>query len=288
MALKNLLVQVDGSRSAPARYEAAIRLAQQHGAHLAGLCLGVDQPIHPTVMGMVPPDFIEGQRQAIKDRAEMAASSFRVALEKAGLSGECRIVQGFAADAIDALAEHARHVDVAILGQPDPDEDSALGDAFIAEVVMACGRPIIAIPYVGVSATLGQRVLVAWDGGREATRAVNDALPILEKARSVSVLSVNPHISSDGRRDPGADISLHLARHAVNVEAARTITQETSIGHFILDTSVSDVILAEIADNSIDLLVMGAYGHSRLREWVLGGITRNLLAHMTVPVLMSH
>jgi nucleotide-binding universal stress UspA family protein len=96
----------------------------------------------------------------------------------------------------------------------------------------------------------------------------------------VTVLSVNPDVSSDaGRRDPGADISLHLARHGVKVTAARTVARETS---------TSDVILADIADNGIDLLVMGAYGHSRLRELVLGGVTRHLLDHMTVPVLMSH
>ena len=280
MALKDLLVQVDGSRSGPARYEAAIRLAQDHRAHLTGLCLGVEPPIPATIMGMVPPDIIESQHQAIKEEAEAAAASFRLAVEKAGLSGECRTVQGFAFDAVDVFVEHARHVDLAILEQSDPDEGSPLGESFTADVIMACGRPVIAVPYVGVPAMLGQRVLVAWDGGREATRAVNDALPILEKASSVTVLSVNPQMSSDGRRrDPGADISLHLARHGVKVAAARTIAREISVG---------DALLAEIASNSIDLLVMGAYGHSRLREFVLGGATRELLQHMTAPVLMSH
>ena len=280
MPLKDLLVQVDGSRSAPARYEAAIRLAQDHGAHLTGLCLGVDVPIPASFMGMVPPEIVENQHQAIREEAETATVRFRSATEKAGLSGDCRIIQGFAPDAIDALIEHVRHVDLGILGQSDPDEPSPLGDAFIAEVAMACGRPIMAIPYVGASATLGQRVLVAWDGGREAARAVNDALPILERAQSVSVLCVNPSMSSDsGRRDPGADISLHLARHGVTVEASRTVSREVSVG---------DVLLGEIASNSIDLLVMGAYGHSRLREFILGGVTRELLQHMTAPLLMSH
>jgi len=280
MALKDLLVQVDGSKSAPARYAAAIRLAQDHGAHLTGLCLGVEPPIPATIMGMVPPDIIESQHQAVKEQAETAAADFRLAVEKAGLSGDCRIVQVLDFDAVEVFVEHARHVDLAILGQADPEEGAPLGEGFVADVVMACGRPIIGIPYVGVPATLGQRVLIAWDGGREATRAVNDAMPILERAHSVTVLSVNPQISSDGgRRDPGADISLHLARHGVKVAAARTIAREISVG---------DALLADIADNSIDLLVMGAYGHSRLREFVLGGTTRELLQHMTAPVLMSH
>jgi nucleotide-binding universal stress UspA family protein len=157
---------------------------------------------------------------------------------------------------------------------------SPLRSELTTDILMGSGRPAIVIPYIGPGPMLGQRVLVAWDGGREATRAVNDSLPLLKRAHSVTVLSVNPDVSSNGdRRDPGADISLHLARHGIKVTAARTVARKTAIG---------DVILADIADNSIDLLVMGAYGHSRLRELVLGGVTRHLLEHMTVPVLMSH
>lgn len=282
MPFKDLLVQVDGSKAAPARYRAAIKLALDHGAHLTGLCLAVEPPIPATIMGMVPPDIIESQHQAIKEQAESAAASFRLSVEQAGLSGECRIVQVLDFDAVDIFVEHARHVDLAILGQADPEEGSLLKESFAADVVMGCGRPVMVVPYIGTPAAApGDRVLVAWDGGREATRAVNDALPILERAHSVTVLSVNPQMSGDGggRRDPGADISLHLARHGVKVTAARTIARDVSVG---------DALLADIADNSITLLVMGAYGHSRLREFVLGGTTRELLQHMTVPVLMSH
>jgi nucleotide-binding universal stress UspA family protein len=138
---------------------------------------------------------------------------------------------------------------------------------------------VIVVPFIRAAATIGERVLVAWDGGREAARAVNDALPILERAKSVTVLSVNPASEDGSRREPGADISLHLARHGVKVEAQRRITTEISAG---------DAILNEIASKGSDLLVMGAYGHSRLRELVLGGVTRQILGSMTVPVLMSH
>jgi nucleotide-binding universal stress UspA family protein len=124
------------------------------------------------------------------------------------------------------------------------------------------------------------RVLVAWDGGREAARAVNDALPILERATAVKALLINPSDASNGhRREPGADIALHLARHGVKVTAARTVAR---------DISVADAILAEISDYGADLLVMGAYGHSRAREFMLGGVTRQMLTTMPVPVLMSH
>jgi nucleotide-binding universal stress UspA family protein len=254
-------------------------MARHCNAHLTGLCLGVEPPVPATVLGMVPPEAIASQREWIREQAEAAMADFRLAVEKAGVAGEGRIVQVLDFDAVDVFVQHARHADLIILGQQDPIDFLPLEPDFAADVVMGCGRPAIIIPFIGAPPVLGQRVLVAWDGGREAARAVNDALPILERAHAVTVLSVNPDVTSDGKRDAGADISLHLARHGVKVTAARTIARETSVG---------DVILADISDNSIDLLVMGAYGHSRLREWALGGVTRHILAHMTVPVFLSH
>lgn len=279
MAIKGILVQVDGGKAAPARYEAAMRLAQAHDAHVTGLCLAVEPPVPATILGMVPPEVFTTQRQVVLEQAEAAMAQFRFGIEKAGIEGDGRIVQVPGADDVDVFVEQARHVDIVMLGQSDPDEIASVRPGFAADVVMGCGRPVIVIPLAGVAATLGQRVLVAWNGSREATRAVNDAMPILEQAHAVTVLSVNPEMSGCGRRDPGADISLHLARHGVKVTAARTITRDISVG---------DAVLADIADNGIDLLVMGAYGHSRLREFTLGGVTRDLLAHMTAPVLMSH
>jgi len=121
-------------------------------------------------------------------------------------------------------------------------------------------------------------VLVAWNGSREATRAVHDALPLLRRAEKVTVLSIDPDEDAEPRL-PGADVSLHLARHGVTAQAA------TIAG---TDVAVGDLLLSYAADHDIDLIVMGAYGHTRLREVVLGGATRTLLRHMTVPVLMSH
>jgi nucleotide-binding universal stress UspA family protein len=279
MAIKDVLVQIDGSKRAAARLAAPIDLAQSHAAHLIDLCLAVEPPVPAEIWGFMPADLLASQRKALLEQAETAAKQFRLAVEAAGVPGESRIVQVLDLDTAGVFIQHARHADVVILSQVDPEEISGLGRQFPADVVMGAGRPAIIIPYIGPAATLGQRVLVAWNGSREAARAVNDALPILQQAHSVTVLSVNPDVSSDrDRRDPGADISLHLARHDVNV-VARTTTREISVG---------DAILDEIADNGIDLLVMGAYGHSRLREVVLGGVTRHLLEHMTVPVLMSH
>ena len=288
MAIKDILVQVDGGKSAPARYAAGIELARTHSAHLTGLCLAIESGIPVTMLGIVPAEAIAAQREVAREQGETVIAQFRLALERAGISGEGRIVQVRAFEAVDVFIQHSRHSDLIILGQQDPSDSLPVAQTFPADVLMGCGRPGIVIPYIGTSPEFGRHVLVAWDGGREAARAANDAMPLLERAHSVTVLSVNPDLSSEGKRDPCADISLHLARHGVKVTAARTIARATTLGHVILETSVSDVILADIADNGIDLLVMGAYGHSRLREWVLGGVTRDLLAHMTVPVFLSH
>ncbi len=137
-------------------------------------------------------------------------------------------------------------------------------------------RPVIALPFAGEFKTLGRRVLVAWNGSREAARATHDALPFLTQADKVMVLSVN---ATGEEHIPGADISTHLARHGVGVEIHNRVQGNIGVG---------DAILNAASDYGADLLVIGAYGHSRLRELVLGGVTRHLLRHMTVPVLMSH
>jgi nucleotide-binding universal stress UspA family protein len=127
---------------------------------------------------------------------------------------------------------------------------------------------------------MGNRIVVAWSGSRESVRAVSDAMPFLRRAKEVIVLAINPRHGPDGHGDiPAADISLHLARHGVRADAQDITTDQIEVG---------DVLLSRAADESADLVVMGAYGHSRFRELILGGATRHLLQHMTVPILMSH
>jgi nucleotide-binding universal stress UspA family protein len=139
---------------------------------------------------------------------------------------------------------------------------------------------VLVLPYIGPAASFGERAFVAWDASREAARAVNDALPLLRRAKQVGVLTVNPRPWPFGHgEEPGGDIGLHLARHGVKVEVQRIEAPDIDPGN---------AILSHLADRSADLLVMGAYGHSRLREFVLGGVTRTILGEMTVPVLMSH
>jgi len=279
MGYKNLLVHVDDTKGCAARVRAAIELAIAHDAHLTGVYIVTDPSPAAFVQGYLPPETLEMVRQEARKRADAALARFTEVAKRNQISFESRTDRVLYTAMAEALATNARYADVAILGQSDPD-DSDNPRYLPEEVTLASGRPSLVIPYIGPAATLGQRVTVAWDASREAARAVNDALPILKRAQAVGVVSVNPSETPFGHGEqPGADIALHLARHGIKVEVQRIESR---------DIDVPNIILSHIADQSSDLLVMGAYGHSRLREFVLGGVTRTILHDMTVPVFMAH
>jgi nucleotide-binding universal stress UspA family protein len=283
MRLKDILVHLDASEEAGTRLRLAADLARRHDAHLTALyVVELAMPVlvagDPTGGGAALAELLEGMRQdSLADAARIEAE-FRERLRLDGIAGEWRLVEGIAAEAV---TRQARSADLVILGQENPEGGQAGAAAILEGTLFDSGRPVLAIPYAGRFETLGRRVLVGWNASREAARAVNDALPLIARADSTTVLSVNPRGGGpDGEGDqPGAEIALHLARHGVKVEVARTVAPEVGEG---------DVLLNRAADMGADLLVVGAYGHSRMRELVLGGVTRTLLRHMTLPVLLSH
>ena len=278
MALKDLLVHIDNSKANPGRLDAALRLAAAHGAHLTGLYVTPGREAVPLfVESHIPQEFLDARRKADAKRSEEAERQFKAAADKAGVSTEWRFVEG---GLTPTLSLHARYTDMLILGQADATDAMSVDKEDVEDIILDVGRPVLLIPYVGAARTPGKRVLVAWNGSREAMRAIHDAMPLLERAEAVEVLSVDPPRSSAGDGDvPGADISLHLARHNVKAEASHAEARDISVG---------DTLLSRAADHQADLIVMGAYGHTRYRELVLGGATRHLLETMTVPVLMSH
>lgn len=278
MALKDLLVHVDNSKAADGRIDAAVRLAMEHEAHLTGLYVIPDENVVPDfIEAQIPESVVETLKKTAVANARKAEQAFNSAADRAGLTTEWRCVEGALAP---TLSLHARYVDLVIMGQADESDSFSMMEAEVEHAILDVGRPVLVVPYVGAVNTLGKRVLVAWDASREAMRAIQDALPLLERAEAVHVLSVDPVGGSAGDGDlPGADISLHLARHSIKAQASFTEAREISIG---------DTLLSRAADEGIDLIVMGAYAHSRYRELVLGGVTRLLLQSMTVPTLMSH
>ena len=176
---------------------------------------------------------------------------------------------------------HGRYADLIVIGQLDAyDSQAGLLRARPEEVTMLAGRPVLVVPFTGHFERISTRVLVGWDASREAARAVRDAMPLLARAEAVTVLTVDAEQSPFGHGEiPGADIALYLARHGVKAEVERTVSAGIGIGN---------TLLSRAADFEADLLVMGAYGHSRMREFVLGGASRTLLGSMTVPLLIAH
>lgn len=285
MTLKNILLYVDGTRACAGREDAAIALAREHDARLTALyCIG---EIHIEGWAEWPTDLLEEQKRKAVEYAETALARFREKAERAGIGYETRSSHVYVNRIGEHVALHARYSDLAILGQNDPDDLSAGGPRIVEDVLFASGRPVLVIPWIGApgqgrkgGADFGHNVMVAWDAGRESARAVNDAMPMLERARQVEVVAVNPDTGLRHHGDePGADIALHLSRHDINVDV--NVVEARDMG-------TADTILSRISDRGSDLLVMGGYGHGRMREIALGGVTRDILKHMTVPVLMSH
>jgi nucleotide-binding universal stress UspA family protein len=281
---KDLLVVVDDAKSCVTRLDVAVQVAGRFGAHLTGLyvnrTLVIPAYIQAELTVHVQPPFesLEAERRSRREAAERAQQQFRSRTDVAGITTEWREREG---DPAEVAVLHARYADLAIVGQVDP-EKAVFGSAreLPERLLLGVGRPILVVPYAGTFRSVGERVLIAWNASREATRAVNDALPILQQAAQVTVLAINPRGGGSGDGDvPGADLALHLSRHGVKAEAAWVPAD---------DIEVAAMLLSRACDCQADLIVMGGYGHSRLREIVLGGATREILKTMTVPILMSH
>ena len=276
MSYKTILVHIDPGKRCSARVDVAIRLAQQHDAHL--VALHAIAPFEPPgyVMAEMGPAIIEGHRGVVANELARTEVAFNKQVVAAGL----RNVEWRSAvdDLVDAMTLHARYADLVVIGQADVSENAHVPAGFPERLVLAAGRPVLILPTVGSFATIGKRILIAWNTSREATRAVVDAIPLLQRADTVHVMAVNPRAGDHGTV-PGADIGLYLARHGVRVEVKADHGAEIDVGN---------ELLSRAADLDADLMVMGGYGHSRLKEWVLGGVTRTILESMTAPVLMSH
>ncbi|MDX1432707.1 MAG: universal stress protein [Gammaproteobacteria bacterium] len=277
MALKDILVHVDDSRACRTRIEAAVTLARKHDAKIIGIHV-VDIPVLPAYADVpLPAEVHEVQRKSFAEAARRAEKIWAEVTAKAGLGAEWRCEEG----ALTAtLSLHARYVDLLVLGQVDADDPRSVSAGLADAVVLECGRPVLVVPHGGAGKTIGDVVLVAWNAKREAVRAVSDAMPILERASRVVVLTVNARAEDpDNEGIPAADICLHLARHGIETEAENVFGAPAAVGQLVLEHA---------ARVGADLLVMGAYGHSRLRELVLGGVTAHVLEHAEIPALLGH
>jgi nucleotide-binding universal stress UspA family protein len=278
MTYKTILVHCDSSRTVNGRLAAAADVAQRFEARLIGLHAREPLEVASFVDGGMGIGALMESWQAGCDAAEKTAeTAYAKATKGRNFPAEWRVIEAFSDD---ALAVNGRYADLLVVGQADPDDPAGSRNDLPEAMAFATGRPILVVPQIGAQPTVGKTVLLCWNASRESARAAADALPFLRAADKVIVLIVDPEISADGHgEEPGADVALWLARHGVNITVQRDVAADARIG---------EIILSRAADYGADLIVMGIYGHSRLREMVLGGVSRTLLASMTVPVLMSH
>ncbi|MFL6798824.1 MAG: universal stress protein [Xanthobacteraceae bacterium] len=274
--VKDIVVNLASRRAQDLAADYAISIATTLGAHLTGLAFMYETVIADGAFGGVPVELIEMQRDESKKLADAAVAHFDAQARSAGIASDSRIIDASAGGAATSFGRIARHFDLAVVGQAQPEQP--MGDDLMIEgALFESGRPLIVVPYIQKGGLKLDRVLVCWDGGRTAARAIGDAMPLLERAKAVEIVAVAEPRKQD--EVTGANMSQHLTRHGVRATPKRLTTG---------DVGIEEAILSYAADSSADFIVMGGYGHSRLREFILGGVTRGILQSMTVPVLMSH
>jgi nucleotide-binding universal stress UspA family protein len=276
MTIKDLLMNLAIGIKDDGTIEYAISLARAFDAHLAAVAFAYDEVPPALLAGEVPPAWIAEYRKEAQGAAQAAVGRFDDATKRAGISAQGGWLPATFTGSADLFARMTRRFDLSVIRQTAPGS-STPAPLIIEAALFQTGRPVLVVPYIQRTGLKLDRVIVGWDGSSSAARAAGDAMPFLERAKMVQVVVVSERGKSD--EIPGADIAQHLARHGVTVEVKQIVAP---------DAKPAEVLLSHAADTSADLLVLGGYGHSRLREFVLGGVTRSILETMTVPTLMSH
>ncbi len=279
MEIKNILLHLDHSSGCSNRLDIAFALARENDASISGLFVVPDYVVPSYVEAQISVDLITDVTEKAIARAEEALVGYRQRAADAGVEMKADVVEG---QVIPILREHTKYTDLLLLGQDNPeDPDNAsygLADALLFEGACAC----MVVPHSGKLEVPGKRILLTWNASRESARALREALSMLQRAETVVVLSSEP---DDGdtevaRGHPHAqELARFLESHGI---------EAVSSGIADVDLSPSDAILGQAADMNADLIVMGAYGHTRLREIILGGVTRDLLKQSPIPLLLAH
>ena len=262
MAIKNILVHQDSTHNCATRLKVAVALAKEHSAHLKVVFAR------------------GGWKESITESAQESRKEFESLVK--GVDAEWVEADAFDPDKnlVDQLLWHTRHSDLVILGQYNERDHGFSPKTLVEQLMLESGRPVLVIPHGWKLAPIGDRVMVAWDRKRESTRAVNDAMPFLERATLVELVAVTSKKPAANKKfDRCADLAIHLGHHGIQSVTNNLIAR---------DIDIANLLLSIITDGDIDMVVMGGYGHARLRETVLGGVTKDLLMQMPVPVLMSH
>ena len=275
--IKDLVVNLSLSAKRDPAGDFAISMAQEFEAHVAGIAFAYEPVITGGVLAAMSSEFIDAQRAESKKLAQAAIERFNEAARRNGLSAETRVLSATLGGATEQFSGIARRFDLSVIAQAESGK-AGPDELLIEGVLFGSGRPTLVVPYIHKTGLKLDRLICCWDGSTIAARAIGDSMPFLKKSKNVDLLVVETKKVKTAEVT-GADMGEHLARHGLNVEVKRLASP---------DVDIADTILSYAADSAADLIVMGGYGHSRLREFVLGGTTRGILATMTVPTLMSH
>ena len=276
--IKDILVNLAvGTERDPAR-DYALTIGEAFDAHVVGMALAYEYPLPDFVLGQLRAEVATQAMRGYRQQVETAVERFDAAAKRNRGSAEHAIEEVLEPDAPARLASVARRFDLCVIMQSNPDGPD--NGRLIEGLLFESGRPVVLVPYIQRDGLKLDRVVCCWDGSRPAARAINDALPFLTKADAVDLFIVlNEKTRNDQRENLGARMAKHLARHDIKSEVKTSVAP---------DIDVASAILSYAADSTATMIVMGAYGHSRVRELILGGATRGILGSMTVPVLMSH
>ncbi|NNF80074.1 MAG: universal stress protein [Rhizobiales bacterium] len=279
MAIRTILAALNTVDRAEEIIRIGCRLASRHDAHLVGLYVipGVRYYATPANTHAAIDINVE-QRSYYETHVDQVKQVFEDMIRKEGVRGEWRCVQAESHLMSGVTTAHGMQADLIIAGQTPKEGFDSFEPEFVEHVIMDAGRPVLVVPHEGTFPNVGTHALVAWNSGAEAARAAADAIPLLKQADQTTVVWVNPDEFKGGHL-PGSALAEMLARHNINVTSEAFNTGKWEIG---------DALLTKANALGADLLVSGAYGHSRLREYLFGGVTRHLLDHMTIPVLMAH
>jgi nucleotide-binding universal stress UspA family protein len=276
--IKDVIVNLEHKIARDPARDFAITIAETFDAHIAGVAFAYSPDFPGYAMLEIPPNILAQMIEESMKSAEAAIERFEAAAKRSLVSSEHRLFRTLGAGAPALLSTLARRFDLSVLMQSE--RNGVDNDDIIETCLFESGRPVMVVPYIQKDGLKLDRVVCCWDGSRAAARAINDGLPLLAKAAAVDLLIVlNEKTKNDQNEIRGVEIGAHLARHAVKVEI-ETIPAA--------DIDVTSAILSYVADNAATLIMMGGYGHAKLREVILGGVTRGMLKSMTVPVFMSH
>ncbi|QOZ28512.1 universal stress protein [Bradyrhizobium sp. CCBAU 51753] len=276
---KNMLVLIPSERPVRPVVDGSISLALACSARISALAIGYESANIPIAAFVSPatPIIFEEERLRAMERAETAVTVFENEVRTTSLTFTCRTISAIPAEAVPFASAAARLHDLTIVSQPDF-ERSTFDNDLSTEVLFQSGRPVLFIPHTFRGPLSPRRVGICWDGSRLASRALRDARPLLKNAEAITIITIDDTENISDEAGPER-LVLHLARAALSATVVKVCAQHSEI---------QPTLLSVAADQRLDLLVMGGYGHSRFQERLIGGVTRRMLQCMPLPTLMSH